>query len=182
MLVELNHRIRARLIDPFDVEDEQRCDFVCECGDEDCREHLLLPPMLYDDLKDNDVALLADGHPISLARQERIAARDLQETARALRAQAELQVRRAQELRVRLGQPMRVGVHPTMRYAASDLAWHLSEPAELFERHDGIEVSIEVTGSLASTLGEIRDWALRNGLGVVEVTIDGQARTLVVSG
>ena len=62
-----------------------------------------------------------------------------------------------------------------------DLAWHLSEPVELVERPDGIEVSIEVTGSLGSILGEIRDWALRHGLESVEVTVNGQPRTLVVS-
>jgi len=60
MLVALNQTIRDCLIAEFDA-DELRCDSVCECGDADCVEHVLLPPALFDDLKDNGVDLLRTG-------------------------------------------------------------------------------------------------------------------------
>jgi len=176
MLAALNHKIRDGLTDPFDRDDEQRCEFVCECGEPDCTEHLLLPPVLYDNLKKDDVGLFADGHPVTLARQARIAARDLQASARALQAQSRVQLYRARQLR---GKPDVVTVHVPNLFAGSDLAWSLTDPVEISEGRRGVELTIEITTTLAATLSNVRDWARRYGLVSIDVDVDGEAKTLV---
>jgi len=176
MLAALNHKIRDGLIDPFDRDDEQRCEFVCECGELDCTEHLLLPPVLYDSLKEDDVGLFADGHPVTLARQARIAARDLQASARALQAQSRVQLHRARRLR---GKPDVVTVHVPNLFAGSDLAWSLTDPVEISEGPEGVELTVEITTTLAETLSHVRDWARRYGLASIDVNVHGEAKTLV---
>ena len=176
MLAALNHKIRDGLSDPFDRDDEHRCEFVCECGDADCTEHLLLPAVLYDTLKENDVALFADGHPVTLARQARIAARDLQASARALQAQSRVQLYRARRLR---GRPDVVTVRVPNLFAGSDLAWSLDDPVEIREGPDGVELAVEITTTLTDTLSHVRDWARRYGLASIDVNVHGEAKTLV---
>lgn len=173
-LVELNRRIRMRAAEPLATD----CDFVCECGDEDCREHVVLSAMLYDDLKANEIALLADQHPLSLARRARNAARDLRAAAVALQAQSELQVARARRLRKSLGDQLVVGVHLASLTAASDLATYLSKPVALVGRVDGVDVMIEPSGRLGPILRDIRDWARLFGLDTVRVSFRGETRML----
>ena len=167
---------RDGLTDPFDRDDEQRCEFVCECGEPDCAEHLLLPPVLYDSLKQNDVALFADGHPIALARQARNAARDLQASARALKAQSRVQLSRAHRLR---GRPDVVTVRVPSLFVVSGLAWSLTDPVEISEGLDGVELTVEITTTLAETLSHVRNWARRYGLASIDVNVHGETKTLV---
>ena len=173
-LVDLNRRIRMQAAEPLAT----NCDFVCECGDEDCREHVVLSAMLYDDLKANEIALLADHHPLSLARRARNAARDLRAAAVALQAQSELQIARARRLRKSLGDQLVVGVHLASLTAASDLATYLSKPVALVGRVDGVDVMIEPSGRLGPILRDIRDWARLFGVETVRVSFRGETRTL----
>ena len=74
-------------------EGEQEWEFFCECGEADCQEHVFLTLDGYVELHDSGRAVLADGHRLSQVER----ARRLQVDAEALRAQAELQLRRAQK-------------------------------------------------------------------------------------
>jgi len=94
---------------------------VCECGEPDCAEHLLLPPVLYDSLKQNDVAL----------------------------------------------------------FVVSGLAWSLTDPVEISEGLDGVELTVEITTTLAETLSHVRNWARRYGLASIDVNVHGETKTLV---
>ena len=176
MLAALNHKIRDGLSDPFDRDDEHRCEFVCECGEPECAEHLLLPPVLYDSLKADDVALYANGHPVTLARQARIAARDLQASSRALMAQSRVQLYRARRLR---GKPDVLTIRVPNLFAGSDLAWSLTDPVEISEGPEGVELTVEITTTLAATLSNVRDWARRHGLASIDVAVHGASKTLV---
>jgi hypothetical protein len=62
LLGEVNRRIRdlATKVDPQDV---SSWEFVCECGEEGCSERVGLALERYDELKHEDGALLAPGHP-----------------------------------------------------------------------------------------------------------------------
>lgn len=173
-LAELNRRIRWQAAEPLATD----CDFVCECGDEGCTEHVMLSATLYDDLKANEIALLADQHPLSRAQQVRDAAADLRAAAGALRAQSELQRARARRLRKSLGDQFVVGVHLASLTAASDLATYLSKPVALVGRVDGVDVMIEPSGRLGPILRDIRDWARLFGLETVRVSFRGETRTL----
>jgi hypothetical protein len=141
-------------------------------------EHVVLSATLYDDLKENEIALLADQHPLSLARRARNAASDLRTAAEALRAQSQLQVARARRLRNSLGDQLVVGVHLATLSTASDLATYLSKPVALVGRVDGVDVMIEPSGRLGPILRDIRDWARLFGLETVRVSFRGETRTL----
>jgi hypothetical protein len=96
-VARLNAEIRAlghRFL-PFDAFD---WGFWCECGDELCHEHVMLPLCRFDELRRLGDPLLAEGHPIDRARSLRRQARELREEAAALRAEARLQARRAGRL------------------------------------------------------------------------------------
>ncbi|MBV8480871.1 MAG: hypothetical protein JOY72_11290 [Actinobacteria bacterium] len=70
-------------------------DFFCECGRADCYEHVNLTVDQYVSIRDTGGDVLATGHRASqTARAER-----LREEAKALRAQAEHQLRRAKNTR-----------------------------------------------------------------------------------
>jgi hypothetical protein len=62
-------------------------------------------------------------------------------------------------------------------YLASDLTWHLHEPAEICElaaEHDGRQgVAVRVTGSPTQTIGHIRDWMILNGMTSLGVRVEG---------
>jgi hypothetical protein len=177
-LVEVNRRIRSEAAEAPGGGGAIDCRFVCECGDEACTELVVLSPTLYDDLKANEIALLADQHPLSLARRARNTAKDLRAAADALRAQSQLQVARARRLRSRLGDQLVVGVHLDSLSAASDLASYLGKPVALVGRADGVDVIIEASGRLGSILRDVRDWARLFGLEAVRVSFRGETRTL----
>lgn len=159
-LVHLNREIR-RVHSTAVASADLPCDFVCECGDPDCHEHFPLSPPLFDDLKEHDIPLLANGHPVSLARRARQAAR-------------ELPVNRARRLRGL----MLLTIHLHNTDEARELAAHLGELVEITQRAGGTDASMQVTHSLTATLSHIREWAAARGLGGVEVAFLGQTRTL----
>jgi hypothetical protein len=178
LLLDLNNQIRSESAELIGGDAARPGHFVCECGDEDCTEHFVLPVALYDDLKANAVALLADEHPLSLARRARRAARDLHAAAQALRAQSQLQVARSKRIRSRFGDHLVIGVHLPSLTAASDLASHLSKPVALVGRADGVDVIVEPGGRLVQTVSEIRDWAWLYGLEGIYLSVRGETRTL----
>ena len=71
----------------------QEWEFMCECGHESCHQTVFLTLDAFEALRDCGQAVLAGGHevsPVARARRTRSA-------TRALRAQAEHQVRRAKK-------------------------------------------------------------------------------------
>ena len=70
-------------------------DFFCECGDDACDERIALTQDEYEQLRDSGRPIVARGHQVD----KKLRARALREDARALRAQAQLQARRAQKTR-----------------------------------------------------------------------------------
>ena len=69
--------------------------FMCECGDLGCQTRVLLTLRQYEALRAEDRLILAKGHEVSRGEVLRRTARGLVEEARALRAQALHQLRRA---------------------------------------------------------------------------------------
>ena len=90
-LTEANRNILLHVkdADAGDLEWE----FFCECGRDECREHVFLTLDALIAIHDGGDAVLADGHRLSQADR----ARRLRDDAGALRAQAEHQVRRAKK-------------------------------------------------------------------------------------
>lgn len=96
-LVAKNQVVRdwAREVAP---DDRSRWEFVCECGDPDCAEHVKLTLDLYDRLRQNEQPILAPGHILDRARAARGWAREVRAEARAVHNQAQQQVRRSDRL------------------------------------------------------------------------------------
>jgi hypothetical protein len=69
--------------------------FLCECGADDCQQWVTLPVAEYEVLRHTGRPILAPGHTLDEAQTSRRAARRLVDEARALRGQAELQIKRA---------------------------------------------------------------------------------------
>jgi hypothetical protein len=69
--------------------------FLCECGDDHCQEWVTLPVAKYEALQRADQPILAPGHTLSEPQKTRRKARRLVDDAKALEAQADLQVKRA---------------------------------------------------------------------------------------
>jgi hypothetical protein len=85
----------------FDLADSEaeKWSFLCECGDDTCQEWVTLPVAGYEALQRSDQPILAPGHTLSPSQKSRRQARRLQDDAKALRGQAEHQVKRAKRLR-----------------------------------------------------------------------------------
>ena len=81
----------------FDLSEleQETWDFLCECGAGECEEWVTLHVAEYEALQRSDAAILAPGHTLSAGQRTRRTARRLADDARALKAQAEHQVRRA---------------------------------------------------------------------------------------
>jgi len=103
-LTEVNARIReaAGRLDADSL--EPTWEFMCECGTPDCRTHVSLTLAAYEELRDADRPVLADGHDLGRGASARRKAREQREDAHALAAQAKLQARRARRL-LRRGDP-----------------------------------------------------------------------------
>jgi predicted DNA-binding protein (UPF0251 family) len=69
--------------------------FLCECGASECEEWVTLSVPDYEALRNADRPILAPGHALVRQQRSRRTARRLVEEAQALRAQAELQLKRA---------------------------------------------------------------------------------------
>jgi hypothetical protein len=75
--------------------DEETWAFLCECGDDACQEWVTLPVPKYEALQRADEPILASGHGLSDPQKSRRMARRLVDDAKALEAQADVQVKRA---------------------------------------------------------------------------------------
>jgi hypothetical protein len=93
---ELNRQMRLA-VERFDLSESEAetWAFLCECGDDACQEWVTLPVVGYEVLQRADQPILAPGHFLSPGERSRRKARRLQDDATALRAQADLQVKRA---------------------------------------------------------------------------------------
>ena len=93
---ELNRQMRMA-VKRFDLSesDGEAWAFLCECGDEACQEWVTLPVASYEALQRADEPILAPGHALSDGQKSRRKARRLVDDAKALEAQAEVQVKRA---------------------------------------------------------------------------------------
>jgi hypothetical protein len=93
---ELNRQMRMA-VKRFDLSEGEgeTWAFLCECGDDDCQEWVTLPVGTYEALQRADQPILAPGHTLSEPQKTRRKARRLVDDARALQAQADLQLKRA---------------------------------------------------------------------------------------
>jgi hypothetical protein len=94
---DVNRNLRM-VVERFDrsERDEDTWDFLCECGDDSCREWVTMPVSEYEALQRTDEPILAEGHQLDEGQRARRKARHLADGSKALRAQAEHQLRRAE--------------------------------------------------------------------------------------
>ena len=94
---EVNRNIRMA-VKRFDVpalDGDESWDFLCECGNEDCGQWVTLTLKAYEALLRADEPVLAAGHELSRSQRARRKARKLVDDSHALRAQADVQQKRA---------------------------------------------------------------------------------------
>jgi len=93
---EVNRNLRMA-VKRFDLSelDEDTWDFLCECGDDTCREWVTMRVSEYEALQRADEPIRAEGHRLDDSQRARRKARHLADDAKALRAQAEHQRKRA---------------------------------------------------------------------------------------
>jgi hypothetical protein len=93
---ELNRQVRMA-VRRFDLSESEgeTWGFLCECGDDECQEWVTLPVGRYEALQRADEPILAPGHTLSGPQKNRRKARRLVDDAKALEAQADLQLERA---------------------------------------------------------------------------------------
>lgn len=93
---ELNRQMRMA-VKRFDLSesDGETWAFLCECGDDLCQEWVTLPVAKYEALQRADQPILAPGHTLSAPQKSRRQARRLVDDAKALEAEADVQVKRA---------------------------------------------------------------------------------------
>jgi hypothetical protein len=100
VLLELNGRVHEAARRFEDNESEQHLwDFTCECGAPDCRAPVTLTLAQYEALRTAEQPLLADGHDAQRSAKAREHAEELRHDSEALKAQAELQQKRARRNR-----------------------------------------------------------------------------------
>jgi hypothetical protein len=94
---ELNRQMRMA-VKRFDLSenDAESWAFLCECGDDACQEWITVPVATYEARQRADQPILAPGHTLSEPQKSRRKARRLVDDAKALEAQADLQLKRAQ--------------------------------------------------------------------------------------
>jgi hypothetical protein len=97
VLLELNARVHdaARRFEETDSE-QNLWDFTCECGEPDCRVPVSLTLVQYEALRAAERPILSDGHETQRPAKAREHAEELLADAAALKAQAELQQKRAE--------------------------------------------------------------------------------------
>jgi hypothetical protein len=89
-----NIRMAVKRFDLSDLENET-WDFLCECGDDGCERWITLTLAEYEAFRERDEPILAAGHTLDLVALTRRKAHALAEDAKALRAQADIQKKRA---------------------------------------------------------------------------------------
>jgi hypothetical protein len=97
LMVDMNERVRALAARLHESIGEQGDEwgFMCECGLVTCHERVHLSLPAYEALRTRGDAVLAAGHVLTEAQRARRRAERLSGEASALRAQAELQTKRA---------------------------------------------------------------------------------------
>ena len=96
--VEVNALIRDFLAQTVAPDDRSVWEFVCECGQPGCREHVTLTLARYDQAQDDREPLVARGHLRARARAARRWSAEVRAEAQALRAQARHRIRRTEDL------------------------------------------------------------------------------------
>jgi hypothetical protein len=96
--VEVNALIRDFLAQTVAPDDRSVWEFVCECGQPGCREHVTLTLAHYDQAQDEREPLVARGHLRARARAARRWSAEVRAEAQALRNQARHQIRRTEGL------------------------------------------------------------------------------------
>ena len=93
---ETNRNIRMA-VKRFDLSERgtETWDFLCECGDDGCQEWITLTLVAYEELRQKEEPILAPGHTLGIGARARRKARMLAAEAKALRAQADVQRKRA---------------------------------------------------------------------------------------
>ena len=93
---ELNRQMRMA-VKRFDLSesDSETWAFLCECGDDRCQEWVTLPVVRYEALQRSDQPILAPGHTLTEPQKSRRRARRLVDDAKALEAEADIQIKRA---------------------------------------------------------------------------------------
>ena len=89
-----NIRMAVKRFDLSDLETET-WDFLCECGDDGCESWITLTLAEYESLREKDEPILAAAHTVGNAALARRKAHALADDAKALRAQADIQKKRA---------------------------------------------------------------------------------------
>ncbi len=69
LMQNVNSEVRA-LAERVDRFGDWQWPFLCECGDAACDEPVVVSVQLFDDLKRDDVALLANGHPARVGKPQ----------------------------------------------------------------------------------------------------------------
>jgi len=93
---EVNRNVR-KAVKRFDRPElgNESWDFLCECDADECKDWVTLTLEKYEVLRQADEPILAVGHGISRSELARRKAKKLADDAKALRAQAEIQTKRA---------------------------------------------------------------------------------------
>jgi hypothetical protein len=93
---ELNRQMRIA-VQRFDLSESEAdtWSFLCECGDESCQEWVTLPVVGYEALQRADQPIFAPGRSLTPSQKSRRTARRLRDDAKALRAEAQHQAKRA---------------------------------------------------------------------------------------
>jgi hypothetical protein len=92
--VNRNVRMAVKRFEAADLATES-WDFLCECGADECRQWVTLTLEEYERLRKADEPILAAGHELSRSQRARRKAQKLVDDAKALRAQADVQAKRA---------------------------------------------------------------------------------------
>ena len=113
-LAEVNLRIREAVGDSLG--EEQEWEFFCECGSDECREHVRLTLDEYSALHDDGCAVVAPSHQLHLREQTK----STREESRALRAEAS-QLRRTYQRRRTVGRVLVVDDSELVRLTAAEV-------------------------------------------------------------
>jgi hypothetical protein len=93
--VNRNIRMAVKRFDEPALDGDESWDFLCECGADECGQWVTLTLKRYEALLRAEEPVLAPGHELTRSQRARRKARRLVEDSEALRAQAQVQQKRA---------------------------------------------------------------------------------------
>lgn len=179
LLAELNARVRE--LANSQTGGNQQWDFRCECGDRACKQVVAVTLVEFDALRAAGAPLLAEGHALGSAPAARRKARGLREDAAALRAEAQLQRKRARgELPATAHRPLLLEVPAPDFFAALDLQVRLqaTAPSRVVGAADPT-VEVECPRSqLRPTLRALSGWLDESITPELEIRVDQRPYTL----